>query len=145
MSPRLQARPGASEAFGRVATTALWSEFTAVHVVGAMTGDTSAGLTYAVARWPRVARFALQPDMRAGQIEIGLCVVIEAPIRPAHRAVTGGAILAEPPFVAIIVAVAFHALGGRVFEPRRRVARGASDADMLANQGKNSKSVIKTN
>lgn len=125
--------------------TALWPEFAAMDVVGAMAGDASAGLAYAVARWPCVARFALQPDMRAGQVEIGLRVVIEAPIRPAHRAVTGGAILAEPPFVAIIVAVAFHALGGRVFEPRRRVAGGASDADMLANQGKNSQSVIKTN
>lgn len=107
-----------------------------------MTCDACAGLTHAVAHRSRVARLALQADVGAGQIEIGLRIVIETPIGPSHRAVTGCAIWPKPPFMAVIVAVTLGAFGRRVLEARRGVARSAGDPDMLADQRKYRQSMV---
>lgn len=126
-----------------MATTALGTKLTAVYVVRAVASDARTCLANPAARRPRVASLTLQPDVGAGQVEVGLRVVVKPPIRPSCRAMASGAILAEPAFVLVVIGVAGRAFYSGVLVAAALMARRAFDADMFPDEGKARQSVIK--
>lgn len=79
---------------------------------------------------------AAQPLMRTGQWKMGLGCVVELPVAPSVRVVTGTAFPTQVFLVHVLGTVTADAFVGRLAECPRRMAFLAGNADMQADQRK---------
>ena len=90
-----------------MASIALLTESTAVHVISAMTADTHTGLLVGPTTWPMTG-FANKSLVCADESKFGLLGVVKAPEVPPHRVVAIVAALTECAIVRILCCMTGH-------------------------------------
>ena len=114
-----------------MASAAVEAELAIVDVVGTMAVGAAASQPHLGRDRPPVTGLARHVAMRAGQLEVGLGVVVELPLQPFHRVVAQSAVIRESACVWIDLGMAGAALGRRVFENMRLVTCIALGVRML--------------
>ncbi len=114
-------------------TLALGAVLSEVSVVLAMTRCAVAGKLHDPCRLT-MAVDTLEPVVCASQPEASLALVVELPEFPAIGGVTGGAIIAEPALVYIVLGMAAAAVSCCALECPRGMALTAADDGMHAKQ-----------
>ena len=92
-----------------------------------------------------VARFAVDPHVRAFEFKCGLHVVIKYPLPPFDRVVTEGAAFAEASVMGVVLAMAIDALLRCITEHVRIMAILAFTFRVLAQQRETGQAVIEEN
>ena len=125
-----------------MAALALIAKATVVNIVIGMTAGAAARQADFAFAGPLVAGVAIQPLVRAVQLEVRALVVVEAPRLPVVGVVTIAAIRSELELVLVILLVAGDALHLGVPEGRREVAFFALHLGVFAEQREACQTVV---
>ncbi len=118
------------------------AEFTVVDIVRPVTVGAPAPQPGLRRQGTAVTAGAGDFAMSALQGKVRLPVVVELPLQPVDRVVAQGAVLRQAILVGIGLAMAFHALGRRVAEHMRVMARVALLVRMRAKQWKSRQAMV---
>ena len=117
-----------------MATAAVGSELTVVDVIGTMTVCAVPAQARLCSERLPMAAFARDVRVSTVEREAGLLVVIEPPLLPIDRVVAECTILAEAPFVRVVLTMATDAVFGGVTKYVRFVTLAAIRLRMFAQQ-----------